>query len=59
VKPKKVAPAEDCPIAVVDPDAPARKDCVADSDRDGVPDESDQCPGSQAGSPVDVSGCAR
>lgn len=58
-KPKKVAPAQDCPIAVVDPDAPPRQDCVADSDRDGVPDASDQCPGSQPGQPVDVSGCAR
>lgn len=58
-KPKPVEAAEDCPIAVVDPNAPPRKDCVADSDRDGVPDESDQCPGSAVGSPVDVSGCAR
>jgi OmpA-OmpF porin, OOP family len=58
-KPKPVAAAEDCPIAVVDPDAPPRKDCVADSDRDGVSDESDACPGSQPGSPVDAKGCAR
>ena len=58
-KPRQVAPAEDCPIAVVDPNAPPRKDCVADSDRDGVPDESDQCPGSQPGSQVDISGCPR
>ena len=58
-KPKKVEAAEDCPIAVVDPDAPPRKDCVADSDRDGVPDESDQCPGSATGTAVDISGCAR
>jgi len=58
-KPKQVAPAEDCPIAVVDPNAPPRQDCVADSDRDGVPDESDQCPGSQPGTQVDISGCPR
>lgn len=58
-KPKPVADAADCPIAVVDPDAPARQDCVADSDRDGVADHADQCPGSSPGAPVDTKGCAR
>lgn len=56
-KPKPVADAEDCPVAVVDPDAPPRKDCVADSDRDMVPDEADQCPGTPVGTAVNASGC--
>lgn len=56
-KPKPVADAEDCPVAVVDVDAPARKDCVADSDRDMVPDEADQCPGTPTGTAVNASGC--
>jgi OmpA-OmpF porin, OOP family len=58
-RPPPVAPAEECPVAVVDPDAPPRADCVADSDRDGVPDESDQCPGTPPGSPVGAAGCPR
>ena len=57
-KPAAVEAAEDCPIAVVDTET-GRKDCAADSDRDGVADEADQCPGSAPGSPVDASGCAR
>ena len=57
-KAKPVAAAEDCPIAVVDPDAPPRKDCIADSDRDGVADDADQCPSSTPGSAVDAAGCA-
>lgn len=58
-KPRPVADAEDCPVAVVDVDAPARADCIADSDRDMVPDESDQCPGTPPGTTVDAQGCPR
>ena len=57
-KPAPVESAEECPIAVVDP-VTGREDCAADSDRDGVSDEADQCSGSAPGSPVDASGCAR
>lgn len=56
-RPKPVAAAEDCPIAVVDPDS-GRRDCVADSDRDGVADADDACPGTQPGTAVGKSGCA-
>lgn len=56
-RPKAVAPAEDCPIAVVDP-ATGRRDCAADSDRDGVPDEADQCPATLPGTAVGKAGCA-
>ena len=28
-----------------------------DSDGDGVPDDSDQCPGTPTGTPVDANGC--
>ncbi len=34
-----------------------RKTCAADSDRDGVPDEFDHCPGTPKGTAVDASGC--
>lgn len=57
-RPKPVAAAEDCPIAVVDPDGGGRRDCVADSDRDGVDDAADQCPGTQPGTAVGKTGCA-
>ena len=53
-----VAPAEDCPVAVVDP-ATGRKDCSADSDGDGVGDGVDECPGTPSGTPVNRQGCAR
>ena len=55
--PPPVEPAEDCPIAVVDP-ATGRSDCASDSDHDGVSDEADQCPGTQSGMRVDAAGCA-
>ena len=54
--PPPVEPAEDCPIAVVNPET-GRKDCTADSDRDGVPDEADQCSGTESGARVDAAGC--
>jgi OmpA-OmpF porin, OOP family len=50
------APAEDCEIAVVDP-ITGRSDCGLDSDRDGVLDGLDQCPGTPIGAPVDARGC--
>lgn len=58
-QPVALEPAEqpDCELAVVDPET-GRKDCVADSDRDGVPDTLDRCPGTPAGSQVDSYGCA-
>jgi OmpA-OmpF porin, OOP family len=49
-------PAEDCEIAVVDP-VTGRSDCGLDSDRDGVLDGLDQCPGTPIGAPVDARGC--
>ena len=49
--------APDCKLAVVDPNT-GRKDCVADSDRDGVPDTLDRCPGTPAATQVDPYGCA-
>lgn len=48
----------DCPVAVVDP-ATGRRDCVADSDNDGVDDTMDECPGTPAGTDVDHKGCPR
>jgi outer membrane protein OmpA-like peptidoglycan-associated protein len=52
-----VAPAKECDVAVVDP-VTGRSDCATDSDRDGVPDGNDRCPGTVPGSGVDASGCA-
>lgn len=49
------APVE-CPVAVVDAET-GRRDCVIDSDDDGVRDTLDQCPGTPPGSKVDASGC--
>jgi OmpA-OmpF porin, OOP family len=46
----------ECALAVVNP-VTGRKDCVADSDGDGVPDNLDQCPGTPAGTKVDEKGC--
>lgn len=51
-----VAPAQDCELAVVDP-VTGRGDCSVDSDRDGVVDSKDLCPGTTAGTAVDGSGC--
>lgn len=55
-RPVKLAPAEDCPVAVVDP-VTGRRDCATDSDRDGVRDELDQCPGTPAGTVANGQGC--
>ena len=53
----EVGSAPDCRLAVVDPNT-GRKDCVADSDRDGVPDTLDRCPGTPPATQVDPYGCA-
>lgn len=50
-------PAKECGLAVVDP-VTGRTDCSVDSDRDGVQDNADLCPGTPAGTPVDLNGCA-
>lgn len=52
----RVAPPEECELAVVDPET-GRSDCETDSDRDGVTDTLDQCPGTPEGTPVDAQGC--
>jgi OOP family OmpA-OmpF porin len=52
-----VEPEKECGLAVVDP-VTGRKDCSVDSDRDGVNDNADLCPGTPAGTPVDLNGCA-
>jgi len=57
-RPVPVRSTEDCPIAVVDPDT-GRRDCATDSDRDGVGDAIDQCPGTLSGTKVDREGCPR
>lgn len=54
-RPKPLPPKEECPIAVVGEQT--RPDCVTDSDRDGVADGTDQCPGSTPGETVDAMGC--
>ncbi|NGY06336.1 OmpA family protein [Solimonas terrae] len=51
-----VAPAQECELAVVDP-VTGRSDCGVDSDRDGVTDAKDLCPGTPTGTGVDASGC--
>ncbi|MDR3418522.1 MAG: OmpA family protein [Nevskia sp.] len=51
------APAEpECKLAVVNP-VTGRKDCMQDSDGDGVPDSLDQCPNTPPGTKVDDKGC--
>lgn len=54
-RPKELPPATECPVAVVGEQQ--RADCAADSDRDGVADGQDQCPGSTMGDTVDEKGC--
>ncbi|WP_084615609.1 OmpA family protein [Solimonas flava] len=51
-----VSAAQECELAVVDP-VTGRSDCGVDSDRDGVLDGADLCPGTAAGTPVDGHGC--
>lgn len=51
-----VPPAQDCELAVVDP-VTGRSDCGVDSDRDGVSDSKDLCPGTPVGTGVDSTGC--
>ncbi|MEK6805371.1 MAG: OmpA family protein [Pseudomonadota bacterium] len=51
-----VTPVLDCEVAVVDP-VTGRRDCAIDSDRDGVLDPQDQCPGTPPATPVDAVGC--
>lgn len=45
-----------CPLSVVDP-VTGRKDCLADTDRDGVADGQDECPGTPPGTRVNDKGC--
>lgn len=52
------APEAECPLAVVHPDT-GRRDCVTDSDGDGVDDSVDECPGTAEGASVDPQGCLR
>jgi hypothetical protein len=54
--PPELPPAQDCPTRVVDP-VSGRSDCLSDSDRDGVADGQDQCPGTPTGTAVDAQGC--
>lgn len=54
-RPKELPPPKECPVAVVGEQQ--RADCAADSDRDGVEDGLDQCPGSTMGDTVDAKGC--
>lgn len=51
-----LAEAQACPVAVVDA-LTGRRDCAADSDGDGVPDEFDACPDTPTGTEVDARGC--
>ncbi len=50
------APVEACELSIVDPTT-GRRDCAADSDRDGVSDGVDQCPGTEPGAAVNEVGC--
>ncbi|MGH8444464.1 MAG: OmpA family protein [Solimonas sp.] len=51
-----VSKPQECELAVVDP-VSGRSDCGVDSDRDGVLDDADLCPGTPSGVPVDAHGC--
>ena len=57
-RPVRVEPVKDCPVAVVDAET-GRSDCAEDSDRDGVSDPRDQCPGTSSGTQVNRQGCPR
>jgi len=50
------APVESCELSIVDPTT-GRRDCAADSDRDGISDGVDQCPGTEPGAAVNEVGC--
>jgi OmpA-OmpF porin, OOP family len=50
-------PVEDCGVRVVEGVATTRDDCGPDSDRDGVVDSADRCPGTPSGTLVDARGC--
>lgn len=50
------APIDACELSIVDP-ATGRRDCAADSDRDGISDGVDQCPGTDPGAAVNEVGC--
>lgn len=54
--PPPVPAAPECPVRSVDP-VSGRIDCTADSDRDGVADNLDECPGTPGGVAVDARGC--
>jgi OOP family OmpA-OmpF porin len=45
------------PVVVAPPPPPVVVARVVDSDRDGVPDERDRCPGTPAGATVNAQGC--
>ena len=55
--PEPVPPAPECATRVVDP-VTGRADCISDSDRDGVADTLDQCPGTPSGTAADAKGCS-
>ncbi len=56
--PHRSSPVESgCRLSVVDPIS-GRRDCLADSDGDGVEDGADQCPNSLPGVKVNERGCA-
>jgi OmpA-OmpF porin, OOP family len=57
-RPVAVKEDADCPVAVVNPGT-GRRDCAADSDRDGIDDALDECPGTPAGAAVDAKGCPK
>ena len=50
------AAAEGCDLKVVDA-ASGRSDCASDSDKDGIADGTDQCPGTETGITVNEVGC--
>lgn len=57
-RPVAIEAAEECPVAVVNAET-GRRDCAQDSDRDGVGDPRDECPGTASGSAVNRQGCPR
>lgn len=55
---ERVTPASSsCDVQVVALNGAPRTDCGVDSDRDGVPDSADKCPGTPEGQAVDSKGC--